>query len=187
LRVIAGSRRGFRLRTADGTETRPITDRSKESLFGHLGPDRLVGAVVLDLFAGSGAMAIEALSRGAERALLVERSPLALDVIATNLAWTRFEEEARVHRGDVFGFLGSSLPAAAPFTLCFVDPPFAMPDEQVGTLLGRLTQPGWLDEADASIVLRRAKASGSPPLPAGWTSTWERTFGDTFVAVVEAG
>jgi 16S rRNA (guanine966-N2)-methyltransferase len=202
LRVIAGSRRGLRLQAPAGLDTRPITDRAKESLFGHLGDDRLLGARVLDLFAGSGAMAIEALSRGADRAVLVERGPAALEVIDHNVRWTRFEEVVRVQRGDVMGFLGGPVAHDAPFSLVFCDPPFAMPDEQLATVLRTLARPGWLDDAatadgvdeadgaegdgGATVVVRRAKADGTPPLPAGWWTTWERTFGDTFVAVIAA-
>jgi 16S rRNA (guanine966-N2)-methyltransferase len=233
LRVIAGSRRGLRLQAPAGLDTRPITDRAKESLFGHLGDHHLLGARVLDLFAGSGAMAIEALSRGAERAVLVERGPAALEVIDHNVRWTRFDDVVRVQRGDVMGFLGGPIAHDAPFSLVFCDPPFAMPDEQLATVLRTLARPGWLDDgtsvaeddhegddsADddgdgdgvdagddgagdegdrgtssgdvdgdrvATVVVRRAKGDGTPPLPAGWWSTWERTFGDTFVAVIAA-
>jgi 16S rRNA (guanine966-N2)-methyltransferase len=193
LRVIAGSRRGLRLQTPIGLDTRPITDRAKESLFGHLGDHRLLGARVLDLFAGSGAMAIEALSRGAERAVLVERGPAALAAIDHNVRWTRFDDVARVQRGDVMGFLGGPLAIDAPYSLAFCDPPFAMPDEQLTTVLRALARPGWLDagidgdgDEVATVVVRRAKSDGTPPLPDGWRSTWERTFGDTFVAVIEA-
>jgi 16S rRNA (guanine966-N2)-methyltransferase len=190
LRVIAGSRRGFRLQTPPGLDTRPITDRAKESLFGHLGDHRLVGATVLDLFAGSGAMAIEALSRGAATALLVDRGPAALDAISANLRWTGFDDVARVQRGDVMSFLGGPLVQPAPFTLAFCDPPFAMPDEQLATVLRALARPGWLDDdpddGGATVVVRRAKGDGAPPLPPGWSCTWERTFGDTFVAVIAA-
>jgi 16S rRNA (guanine966-N2)-methyltransferase len=194
LRVIAGSRRGFRLQAPPGLDTRPITDRAKESLFGHLGDHRLLEASVLDLFAGSGAMGIEALSRGAASAVFVDRGPAALDAIAANLRWTGFDDVARVHRGDVTGFLGGPLVQGVPFTLAFCDPPFAMPDEQLATVLRALARPGWLrigelddPEGDgATVVVRRAKGDGAPPLPPGWMSTWERTFGDTFVAVIAA-
>ena len=135
-------------------------------------------------------MAIEAMSRGAASAVLVDRGPAALDAIAANLRWTGFDDVARVHRGDVTGFLGGPLVEGVPFTLVFCDPPFAMPDEQLATVLRALARPGWLDddpEGDgATVVVRRAKGDGAPPLPAGWMSTWERTFGDTFVAVIAA-
>jgi 16S rRNA (guanine966-N2)-methyltransferase len=188
LRVIAGAARGLRLATPTGSTTRPITDRAKESLFGHLTPE-LEGAHILDLFAGSGALAIEALSRGAERAVLVERDPDALEVIALNIARTRLTDRARVHRGDVVSFLGSLPAPEGPFDIVFCDPPFATEDEWVRSLLDALDRRGWMDE-DAIVVVRRA----APPvddavdgpravLPEGWGIRWRRTFGDTLVLV----
>jgi len=186
--VIAGSARGLRLSAPAGSTTRPITDRAKESLFGHLTPD-VEAAHVLDLFAGSGALSIEALSRGAERAVLVERDPEALDVIEANLARTRLSDRARVHRGDVVSFVGSLPAPEGPFELVFCDPPFAAEDEFVRTLLDGLDQRGWI-AADGWVVLRRA---APPPadavdgprtaLPEGWGIRWRRTFGDTLVLV----
>jgi 16S rRNA (guanine966-N2)-methyltransferase len=188
LRVIAGAARGLHLATPRGNTTRPITDRAKESLFGHLTPD-LEGARVLDLFAGSGALAIEALSRGAERAVLVERDPSALDVIAANVASTRLTGRTRVHRGDVVSFIGSLPAPEGPFDIVFCDPPFAAEDEWVRNLLDALVRRGWLEE-DGIVVVRRA----APPaddavdgprasLPEGWGIRWRRTFGDTLVLV----
>jgi 16S rRNA (guanine966-N2)-methyltransferase len=188
LRVIAGSARGLRLATPAGSTTRPITDRAKESLFGHLTPD-LEDARVLDLFAGSGALAIEALSRGAERAVLVERDPGALEVIADNLVRTRLGDRARVHRGDVVSFVGSLPAPEGPFDVVFCDPPFATEDEFVRGVLDALERRGWIAE-DGFVTVRRA----APPLadavdgpravlPEGWGIRWRRTFGDTLVLV----
>jgi 16S rRNA (guanine966-N2)-methyltransferase len=186
--VIAGSARGLRLGAPSGATTRPITDRAKESLFGHLTPD-LEDARVLDLFAGSGALSIEALSRGAERAVLVERDPGALEVIADNLVRTRLTDRARVHRGDVVSFVGSLPAPEGPFDLVFCDPPFAAEDAFVRTLLDGLDRRGWIAD-DGWVVLRRA---APPPadavdgpraaLPDGWGIRWRRTFGDTLVLV----
>ena len=124
-RVIAGSARGIRL-AAPGTGTRPLTDRVKQTLFAVLEPD-LDGAVVLDLYAGSGAGAIEALSRGAARAVLVEKDAGACRTIAENLRRTRLEADARVVRRDVVTWLADPAGAAAdaPFDLVLVDPPYA--------------------------------------------------------------
>jgi 16S rRNA (guanine966-N2)-methyltransferase len=186
--VIAGSARGLRLVAPGGATTRPITDRAKESLFGHLMPD-VEGAVVLDLFAGSGALSIEALSRGADRAVLVERDPGALEVIADNLLRTRLADRARVHRGDVVSFVGSLPAPEGPFDLLFCDPPFAAEDEFVRALLDGLDQRGWIAE-DGWVVLRRAAPPASDAvdgpraaLPEGWGIRWRRTFGDTLVLV----
>jgi 16S rRNA (guanine(966)-N(2))-methyltransferase RsmD len=186
--VIAGSARGLRLVAPSGATTRPITDRAKESLFGHLSPD-LEEAVVLDLFAGSGALAIEALSRGGARAVLVERDPGALDVIADNLLRTRLSDRARVHRGDVVSFVGSLPAPEGPFDVVFCDPPFAVADDLVRTVLDGLDRRGWIAD-DGVVVLRRAAPAAADAvegpraaLPAGWGIRWRRTFGDTLVVV----
>jgi 16S rRNA (guanine966-N2)-methyltransferase len=124
-RVIAGSARGTRLE-APGDATRPLGDRVKQTLFAILEPD-LRGARFLDLFAGSGAAGIEALSRGAAHATFVERDRTAAAVIATNLRRTRLAgERARIVRADVVAWLAGPEPAAAgPFDIAVVDPPYA--------------------------------------------------------------
>ncbi len=120
LRVIAGSARGSRLRRVPGTRTRPIGDRVKEALFSILSP-QLRDCRFLDLFAGTGSVGIEALSRGAERALFVERERAALQTIHQNLEHTRLTERAEIRAGDVFRIL--QRPPSAPFDLLFLAPP----------------------------------------------------------------
>jgi 16S rRNA (guanine966-N2)-methyltransferase len=100
MRVVAGSARGVPLRAPKDRATRPITDRVKETLFAILG-ERVPDARVLDLYAGSGAIGIEALSRGAASAVLVEHGRAAVEAIGANLAATRTEADARVHAADV--------------------------------------------------------------------------------------
>ena len=122
-RVIAGSARGTRLR-APGEGTRPLGDRVKQTLFAILEPD-LPGANVLDLFAGSGAGGIEALSRGAARATFVERDRAAAAVISENLTRARLAERGHVMRGEAIAYLGDRALADGPFDLVIVDPPYA--------------------------------------------------------------
>lgn len=121
MRVIAGTARGVPLRAPKDRATRPITDRVKETLFAILG-DRVPDARVLDLYAGSGAIGIEALSRGAVSADFVERGRSALDAIRDNLASTRTADGARVHSSDVDAYLGST--TDGPFDLVVLDPPY---------------------------------------------------------------
>lgn len=123
MRVIAGSRRGTVLKAPPGMGTRPTTDRTKETLFNMLMP-YIAQAKVLDLFSGSGAIAIEALSRGAKRASLVERDRQALRVIDENLKKTRFEQQARVLAIDVFDALVRLKRQGESFDLIFMDPPY---------------------------------------------------------------
>jgi 16S rRNA (guanine966-N2)-methyltransferase len=122
-RVIAGAARGVRL-AAPGQGTRPLGDRLKQALFAILEPD-LRGGRFLDLFAGSGAGGIEALSRGAAAAVFVERDPEALRVIAANLAATRLADRATVVRSEAISWLGSS--GAAAFDVVLLDPPYDKP------------------------------------------------------------
>ncbi len=120
LRVIGGTARGIRLKPVPGDTTRPITDIVKEALFNILG-DEVVDARVLDLFAGTGAVAIEALSRGAESAFLLDKSAQAVRVIHENLAAARLSARAHVRRADAFAYL-SSAPESA-YDLVYVAPP----------------------------------------------------------------
>ena len=121
MRVIAGSARGVPLRAPRDPGTRPITDRVKETLFAILG-ERVPDARVLDLYAGSGAIGIEALSRGAASADFVERHRAAADALRANLSATRLGGDARIHATDVDSFL--RLTAAGPWDLVVLDPPY---------------------------------------------------------------
>lgn len=119
MRVITGKAKGRRLKSVPGKGTRPITGRAKSALFSILGSD-VIGSRFLDLFAGTGQVGIEALSRGATEAIFVERSGAAWRTIRENLAHTRLEAEARVVRTDVFEFLNRD---AEPFDYVYVAPP----------------------------------------------------------------
>ena len=120
MRVIAGKAKGRKLRSVLGDVTRPITDRVKESLFNILG-DEVVDALFLDLFAGTGSVGIEALSRGARRVVFVERNRRAIETIKENLKITGLAAQAEVIRADVFRFLTRE--PAEQFDLIYVAPP----------------------------------------------------------------
>jgi 16S rRNA (guanine(966)-N(2))-methyltransferase RsmD len=120
MRVISGSAKGHRLQSVPGDSTRPITDRAKEAFFSILG-DWIEGAVVLDLFGGTGAVGIEALSRGAERVVFVDRHRRAVETIQANLAHCKLTEYATVEMGDSFHFLQQY--KGEPFDLIFIAPP----------------------------------------------------------------
>jgi 16S rRNA (guanine(966)-N(2))-methyltransferase RsmD len=184
LRVIAGTAGGLPLVAPRGGRARPTTDRVKESLFGALGPDRIDDVTVLDLYAGSGALAIEALSRGARHAVLVDRDRLAAEACRRNLASTRFGDRARVQSSTVTAFLGAGPPREAPFGLVFLDPPYEQTDEEVGRVLDTIAAPGWLEPGAAVVVERPAGAR--VPVPVGWFPGWERGYGDTLVTVLSA-
>jgi 16S rRNA (guanine966-N2)-methyltransferase len=183
LRVIAGSAGGLSLVAPKGDAARPTTDRVKESLFAALGPDRIVDASVLDLYAGSGALAIEALSRGAAGAVLVERDHAAVKAIRRNLATTRLRDRTRVQDSTVATFLGGKPPAERPFDLVFLDPPYAAATHELGRILGGLDRTGWLTEG-ATVVVERSPEGGPVAAPESWETTWERAYGDTLVTVL---
>jgi 16S rRNA (guanine966-N2)-methyltransferase len=178
-RIIAGEAGGRRLAVPPGERVRPTSDRVKESLFSALGPGRLVGARVLDLYAGSGALGLEALSRGAAEALLVERDAAAARAIRTNVDTLGFIDRAVLRVAAVASFLGGS-PPEEPFDLALLDPPYDTPAVELEEILDRLGSPGWLT-ADATMVVERAADSPAVRWPAGWGSTWERCYGDTLV------
>ena len=181
--MIAGSAGGLSLVAPKGGAARPTADRVKESLFAALGPDRIVDASILDLYAGSGALAIEALSRGAARAVLVERDHAAVKAIRRNLASTRLRERARVQDSTVATFLGGKPPAERPFDLVFLDPPYAAATPELGRMLGGLDRTGWLAHS-ASVVIERPTNGAPGPVPESWETTWERAYGDTLVTVL---
>jgi len=120
MRVIAGSAKGFKLRAVPGDSTRPITDRAKESLFSILG-DWVVDARVLDLFGGTGAVGIEALSREAAFVQFIDRNRQAVETIRANLAHCTVAEYAQVLQGDSFTFLDGY--RGDPFDIVFIAPP----------------------------------------------------------------
>ncbi len=126
MRVIAGSARSLPLRSLKGSTTRPTTDRIKETLFNIIA-DRIPDARFLDLFAGSGGIGIEALSRGAAMAVFVEQDRSALQVIRYNLHFTRLEERAKVVAGDAVRAVcgpASSVDGGHSFDVIFMDPPY---------------------------------------------------------------
>ena len=121
MRVITGSARGRKLKDLPGMDTRPTTDKVKESIFNIVQFD-IEGRKVLDLFAGTGQLGIEALSRGAEKCVFVDQSREAVRVIQENIKTTGFENQSRVAAGDAISFLTS---CREKFALAFLDPPYA--------------------------------------------------------------
>jgi 16S rRNA (guanine966-N2)-methyltransferase len=181
-RVITGSAGGLRLE-APGAGTRPLSDRVKQSLFSLLEAERpdIWEHAVLDCFAGSGAFGIEALSRGAPHAVLVEHDPRAAAVIARNLAHTGLANRAQVVRRDVAAFLSSA--PGTPFGCVFVDPPYAQGADLLSTLERLASSAGaWLD--DDAIVVAKHFWRAAPPAQVGMLERRrERRFGETALSV----
>lgn len=127
MRVISGVAKGRRLFAPKGMETRPITSKIKESLF-NIWQTKIKGAFFLDLFAGSGSMGVEALSRGAEKVVFVEKSRSAVEVIKKNLAVCGFHNGYELYRDDVFRRINLLSQRQDKFDIVYLDPPFTKPE-----------------------------------------------------------
>lgn len=197
MRIIAGEHRGRRLAAPKGEGTRPTTDRVRESLFSALASARggFEGAVVLDAFAGSGALSLEALSRGAAFACLCERAASASKVIAQNVETLGLDgRRARVVRGDVLKASVPRPPASAGiegYDLVFLDPPYALAAEDVLGFAASLDERGLLqrealvvyehDSADAAAVDAALERS---LVPRGFALATRRAAGSTTVDIL---
>ncbi len=174
MRVIAGRYGGRRLTAPPGTDTRPTSDRVREALFSILGA-RVEGARVLDLFAGSGALGIEALSRGAAEATFVDRAPAAIRALKANLQ--ALEIEAEVVRADALAALRTARAAAREYDLLFLDPPYRHAERLAPVLteaIEGLMAPG------GSVV---SESDRRAPLPLDLPLTDERRYGDTLIRI----
>lgn len=188
MRIIAGEHRGRSLKAPKGDGTRPTTDRVRESLMSALHSKRggFEGAVVLDAFAGSGALALEAMSRGGAFACLCERDGAALKVIEDNVRTMRYgRDEVRVQKIDVL----KSLPFRfrAPYDLVLLDPPYALDAFEVFALLARLEAAGCLDE-EVVISYEHDPACddqvGRLVEEAGLFLASRRRYGDTVIDII---
>jgi 16S rRNA (guanine966-N2)-methyltransferase len=162
------------LQAPAGAATRPTSDRVREALFSILG-DRVAGARVLDLFAGSGALGIEALSRGAATATFVDSAPAAIRVVKANLA--ALGAEADVQRADARRFLGGASAAARQYDLVFLDPPYRLAaslGDALSAALPAVLAPG------AAVV---AESDRRTPLGLALAILDERRYGDTLIRI----
>jgi 16S rRNA (guanine966-N2)-methyltransferase len=186
MRITGGVHRSRALRAPSGDGTRPTSDRVREALFGILSARRtLLGLRVLDLYAGTGSLALEALSRGAARATLVERSRPALAAIAANVAALRLDGQVRVVAGVVERSMGS-IKRDAPFDLVFADPPYAFVASGAAVhALASLVAGGVL-ATDGLLVLEHGKEDPSPAIP-GVSLADTRRYGDTVIALYAGG
>jgi 16S rRNA (guanine966-N2)-methyltransferase len=177
MRIIAGTAGGRRL-AVPPEGTRPTTDRVREALFSSLDTHVRIDhgdwnrVRVLDLFAGSGAVGLEALSRGAAGATLVERDRRCLEVLRANVATV--DPRARVVAADAFAWV----PDGGPFDLAYIDPPYAVSDDDVRRLLEQLSSRGAFAD-DALIVVERSQRSSSPWPGQSVEPLRERAYGDT--------
>lgn len=169
MRVVAGELRGRPIVAPEGSATRPTTDKAREAVFNALGSLGVVeGAAVADLFAGSGALGIEALSRGAQSCVFVERDGRALSALRSNLANLGLEDRSRVVGSDVLSLVAS----LTGLDLALADPPYDF--DEWPTLLDRLAAPFVVAESDREI-----------PAPTGWQTVRARRYGRTWVTFLE--
>lgn len=174
-RIVAGRAKGRRL-AVPPHGTRPTSDRAREALFSSLGTLLdLDGARVLDLFAGTGAVGLEALSRGAAEATFVESGHAAWETLRHNVAAVGLPG-AHLHRGLVGSYLlGAGVDE--PYQLVFADPPYALGEGHLAVLLDCLAAPGWL-AADGIVVIERSARSAEPPWPAGLAAVKQKRYGE---------
>ena len=180
MRVVAGSAKGVRLAPVP-KGVRPVSDAAREGVFSSLGA-RVPGARVLDLYAGTGAMAIEALSRGAARALLVERDRSAVRTIRENLTRAKVADRAEVAASDVRSFVMGDDNPRNGFDLVLADPPYAVDEAELGAVLAALGSGDRL-EGGWSVVLTRSKRSSTPVIPVHWRPARRLSYGDTLVLI----
>jgi len=176
MRVISGTAKGRRLVAPRGERVRPALDRVKEAIFDILFD--VAGARVVDLFAGTGSMGIEALSRGAASAVFVEEWQPAARAIRDNLGRCGFAERARVVRADVARALGALSRRGESFDLAFVDPPYL--EGLVNPTLRRLASSGILEDGATVVVEHHPREPVSPP--EGLVLTDSRKYGQTCVS-----
>jgi 16S rRNA (guanine966-N2)-methyltransferase len=174
-RVVGGAAGGRRLAVPPGLGTRPTSDRAREGLFNTLASlVDLEGARVADLYAGSGAVGLEALSRGAAHALLVERDARAAQVIRRNAAQLGLAG-AEIVVGAVERVVETTL--GQPYDMVFLDPPYALDDARLGDVLARLVDRYWLDKGGVCVV-ERARRSAPPAWPEGLIEVRSRGYGE---------
>lgn len=180
MRIIAGRFRGRTLLAPPGRTTRPTTDRVRESMFSAIqsAGDGFDGAAVLDAFAGSGALGLEALSRGAARATFVERDRRALSALSANIESLGVGREATVVRADLFSLANRGVPGG-PFSLLLLDPPYTLDAALVAGFVGGIATAGGL--AEGALCVWEHAEGDTPAWPGGFEIVRRKRYGSTEV------
>jgi 16S rRNA (guanine966-N2)-methyltransferase len=179
MRVIAGSHKGRRLLSPAANDIRPTSGRVKEALFSILG-DRISGASMLDLFAGTGAIGIEALSRGAARAIFVEAHPASLKLLKTNLDQCGLFGNTEVYPGELRTFLQHAARTGLTFDIIFADPPYC--DDSASTLLPLLGQSAMI-LPHTVVILEHPTKHQIPPQVGPLNRVRQYRYGDTSLSL----
>ncbi|MBO0812984.1 MAG: 16S rRNA (guanine(966)-N(2))-methyltransferase RsmD [Microlunatus sp.] len=183
-RIIAGTRKGRRLQTPPGDRTRPTSDRVREALFsviaswagtaGGRSEESLAGLAFLDLYAGSGAVGLEAASRGASPVLLIESDRRTARIIGDNAR--ELDLGVRVRTGGVEDVI--SAPPPGPYDVIFIDPPYELNSAALSAVLATLLEQGWIND-DALVIVERSSRTEELAWPEEPVDVWSRTYGET--------
>ena len=180
MRIVAGSAKGRKIEAPKGIDVRPTTDRVREALFSSLA-FRIVDNRVLDLFAGTGALGLEALSRGAASAVFVDRSKSSADLVRHNIALCGFQGRASVLVRDAVAAVQQLKADGKQFDLIFLDPPYLGP--MLEGALCALSDAALLDSG--GLILAEHPAESSPEMPDGFTITRTKRYGKTVLSFVQ--
>jgi 16S rRNA (guanine966-N2)-methyltransferase len=182
MRVISGSAKGRSLKAVPGMSTRPTTDKVKEAIFSMIGP-YFDGGIALDLFAGTGGLGIEALSRGMDKAIFIDIEKKSIETIQQNLTVSGLKEQAEVYRNDAERALKALAKRSIQFNLVFLDPPYRM--KLTADLIGMMEQLGLLQN-DTVIVVEHDSADTLPDLVGGLMQERRAEYGDTAVTIFKS-
>ena len=177
LRIVAGEAKGTRLAPVPAG-TRPMTDRAREGLFSSLGAS-VEGASILDLFAGTGAIGLEALSRGAAQVMFVDSAPGAVKAITENLRRTKLSRRGRIRRLDA---LRAVREQPGPFDLVVLDPPYRLEQLKLEALLAEIAGQGVVAPG-GRVILSRSTRTYMPVIPVHWLPDRRLSYGDTLVFI----
>lgn len=182
MRVVGGAWRGRPIKAPKGQRTRPTTDRVREALFSllaaRLGGD-LGGGRVLDAFAGSGALGLEALSRGVDHATFIEQDRLAAAALRENVTALGAKERARILIGDAFSLAGRGV--GGPFSLILLDPPYTLDPARVAAMLHVLAQSGSVEKG--ALVSWEHATGSEPSWPGGYALEVRKRYGSTEIDI----
>lgn len=182
MRVVGGKAKGRRLKGGVSPDTRPTTERVRAAIFNILDPAQYEGQRVLDLYAGTGSLGIEALSRGASWGDFVERSPRQCAVIRTNLEVTGFSRQARVYCTDAMHGLGA---LSGPYSLVLTDPPYKLGDP--GSVMERIASTAGLLRQDSMVVVGHSRHSDLLESYGSLRRVSQRRYGDNVVEFFQQG
>lgn len=181
MRVIAGERKGMPLKTAAGTNTRPTTDKVKESIFNIIGPF-FDGGIAVDLFAGSGSLGIETLSRGAEKAIFIEKDNKAFQMLQENIKKCRYEQKSELYKTDAFRAVKALIKRDIVIDYLFVDPPYKK-IEYYNLVLSLINENKLSNKA--IIVCEHSSFVELPDEFQQFKRSRQETYGDTVISIYE--